>query len=398
LTTGTIAAVGFIFWLLNSHLFSAGQIGVATTLISGTTLIAFVSLFGFDTTFVRFLPASRDRDADINTGLLIVFSTAIIVATLYVVCVPLLVPKLAFIRESFGFAIGFILLTAFWAVNLVTDSVFIAFRKAHYNLVIDGVIQGVVKLTLPALVVALGAYGIFMASGLAAVVAVVASIVLLMRTVGYTPKLSFSPSVLTRTRTYSAANYVANLLNLCPWLLTPLIILNVRGPRQAGFYYIAFQVSGILFSVGYAVSLSLFAESSYEGSDLPSLLRRSATVLALVCVPSGILVAVAGHWLLLLFGHQYSANATPALAILALSTPSVALYSAATTVLRITKQLRAVVAANVVYAVVIVGLTLLGARHGLQWVALAWLLGNTISGLVAIALAQVHLHGQVEPA
>jgi len=386
-----MAAIGFVFWLLNSRLFTAGQIGMATTLISGASIISIFSLFGFNTRFIRFLPASRQRDAEINTGLLIVFATALIAATLYVLLVPLMVPRMAFVRGSFGFAAGFIVLTAFWAVNVVTDSVFIAFRKAQYNVLVDGIIQGAVKLGVPALVVGLGAYGMFLASGLAAAAAVVASIVFMMRTVGYRPKLSLSLAVLRRTWEYSAANYAANLLSLCPILIIPLIILDVRGPRQAGFYFIAFQVASLLFSVGYAVSASFFAESSYEGSHLPSLLRRSARVLALVCVPCSVFVAATGHWLLLVFGHAYSANGAWTLAILALSAPSVALYSTAMTVLRITRQLGAVVVASAVYAVAILGLALVGASHGLQWVALAWLLGNTAAGLLAAGLAAAHL-------
>jgi len=392
LNTGTIAAFGFAFWLLNSRLFTAGQIGVATALISGASLISYFSLFGFNTTFVRFLPTSRQRDSEINTGLLIVFATALVVAALYVLLVPLIAPKLAIVLGSSGRAVGFVVLTAFWAVNVVTDSVFIAFRKTQYNLLVDGIIQGVMKLALPALVVGLGAYGIFMTSGLAAGVAVAASIVFMMRVVEYRPKLVLSSNVLRRTWEYSAANYAANLLNLCPMLITPLIVLDLLGPRQAGFYYIAFQVAALLFSVGYAVSASFFAENSYEGSHLPSLLRRSAKILAIVCIPSSILFAVAGHWLLLLFGPQYSANASSALVILALSAPSVAFCSTATTVLRITKQLRAVVVANAVYALIIVSVTLLGVRHGLQWVAVAWLLGNTATGFLAAGLAAIHFH------
>jgi len=390
LNSGAIAAFGFAFWLLNTRLFTAGQVGKATVLISGASLLSSISLLGFNTTFVRFLPTSRHRDADINTGLLIVFIAALIAASLYAFLVPSLAPGLAFIRGSFGAAAGFIVFTAFWAVNMVTDSVFIAFRKAQYNLLVDGVIQGVVKLALPVFLVGLGAYGIFVSSGAAAGAAVAASIVFMTRACGYKPRLWLSYGAVRRSFHYSAANYAANLLNLGPILVTPLIILSVRGPRDAAFYFVAFQVASLLYAVGYAVSISFFAEGSYEDSDLPSLLRRSARVLALICLPASIIVAVAGHWILLLFGHAYSANATSALVILALSAPSLALCSTATAVLRITKQLRALLAVNAVYALVIVTLTLLGARHGLYWVALAWLIGNTTAGLLATLLAAVH--------
>jgi O-antigen/teichoic acid export membrane protein len=387
LNAGTQAAVSFVFWLLNSHLYSAGQIGTATTLLSGAVTISWISLFGFNSTFIRFLPDSRQPNEEINTGLLMVFATGLVAALLYVAIVPLVVPRLGLVRASFSFAAGFIVLTAFMGVNLVTDSVFIAFRKVPYNVLVDGAIQGAVKLALPVLLVGLGAYGVFMSWGLAALVAVAASIVFMTQIVGYRPRLRVSPGVLRRTWNYSAANYGANLLALCPPLAIPLIVLDMRGPRQAAFYFVAYQVANLLFALGWAVSTSFFAEGSHEGSDLASLLRRSAKVIALVCIPCGIFVAATGHWILLMFGLAYSVGGTSTLAILALSTPLVALSSTAMMVLRITKQLRALVLATAVYAAVIVGLALLGARRGLPWVAAAYVVGTTAAGLLAAGLA-----------
>jgi O-antigen/teichoic acid export membrane protein len=390
LNTATMAAVAFVFWLLNARLFAASQVGMATTLISGASIISLISLFGFNTTFVRFLPTSRRRDAEINTGLIMVFVTALAAASVYVLLIPTIAPKLVFVRGSFGFAAGFVVLTAFWAVNLVTDSVFVAFRKTQYNVVCDGVILGVVKLGLPALMIGLGAYGMFLASGVAAAAAVVASILFMMRTLGYKPRLRLSPSALRLAMGYSAANYVANLLSLSPLLIVPLVVLDIRGSRQAAFYFIAYQMASLLFAIGYAVSLSLFAEGSHADAHLPLLLKRSVKLIAAVCVPSSVLVAATGHWLLLLFGKEYSANGTTTLIILALSAPSVALCSTAFTVLRVTRQLGAVVLASGVYAVVIVGLAVVGAGHGLPWVAAAWLLGNTVAALLAAGFAILH--------
>src|SRR2546421_1625985 len=168
LTTATMGGVGFLFWLVNARLFTSSQIGVATTLISATALICYLSLLGFDATFIRFLPRSSNRDAEINTGLILVLGAALVVSTAYVLAAPIFVPALRFVRASPLYAIGFVVLTAFAAVNLVTDSVFIAYRGATYNFIVDGLLQGAAKLALPALLTGLGAYGIFAASGGAA--------------------------------------------------------------------------------------------------------------------------------------------------------------------------------------------------------------------------------------
>ena len=382
LTTATMGVLGFVFWALSARLFSSGQIGVATTLISATSLISYLSLLGFNTTFVRFLPGSRDPDAEINTGLLLVFGAGLVVALVYILGVPSVVTQLRFVRDSAIYAAGFVLLTAFAAVNLATDSVFIAFRAARYNFLVDGLIQGGVKLALPLALVGLGAYGIFAASGLAAFVAVALSVFFLIRRLRYQPRLRVSRDVIRRVSGFSAANYVANVLNIVPILLIPLIVIHARGTSQAGYYYLAFQLANLLNAVTYAVSQSLLAEGSYDGTDLGVLARRSAGIQGLVMLPAAGLLCLASSQVLLIFGPDYSHRAGGALFVLSLATLAVALNTWTSSLLRLTRQLVALVAANVVFVVAITGLSLLWVHRGLAWVSAAWLVGNLLAGAI----------------
>jgi O-antigen/teichoic acid export membrane protein len=381
------AAIGFVFWLLCARLFATDQVGTATTMIAGSLCISLVSLLGVDSTFVRHLPTSRDRDEQITVGVAVVFVAALAGAGLYVVMVAWAVPGLRVLQASIGVAVGFIVLTAFTAVNIVTDSVFVAYRKTQYNVLVNGVIQGLIKLVLPFFLVGLGAYGIFMASGLAATVAMAASLLLLGRVVGYRPRMRSPGRALGRAWSYSLANYATNLLVQSPALIIPLVVLHALGPDEAAFYYVSYQVAALLFAAGWAVSLSFFAEGSYDDANLTCLIRRSARALALVSVPGGIAVAVAGHWILLAFGPAYSAGGTVTLAVLALSAPAVALCSTAMTVLRIRRRLRGLMVTGALYASVTVVLAAEGAPHGLQWVAVAYLVGTTTAGLAAAGLA-----------
>jgi len=398
LSTATMAVLGFAFWLLSARLYTPGQIGRATALISAVALISQIGLFGFNNTFIRFLPSSRQRDTDISTGLLVVLAAAALTATMYIFVVPYVAPKLNFVRHSPGLAIGFIVFATFSAANLVTDSVFIAYRKTQYNLLVDGFIQGLTKLVLPIALIGLGAYGIFAASGLAATVAIAASLFFMVKRLGFRPKLGVSFGVLKQTWEFSAANYLANLLNLTPIFAIPLIVLDTRGASQTGYFFVSFQIANLLNAVGYSVSSSLLAEGSYEDSDLATLLRKSARVMALISVPTGILVAITARWLLMVFGATYSRHAASTLAVLALATPSVAFYVWSTTILRITKQLRALIGANIVYGLTIVGLALYWAHRGLVWIAIAWLIGNLLSGGIAALAAFMHMRTSMRPA
>lgn len=386
ITTGALGGLGFAFWLVNARLFGASQVGEATSLLSATALISYFSLFGLNSTLIRYLPRSGHRDEEVTIGLLLVFGVAVLLSLAYVAATPVIAPSLRPVVGSFWRTLSFAFLSAFAAVNLCTDSVFIGLRAASYNFFIDGLLQSVVKLALPVAFVGLGAYGIVLASGLASTVAVVASIVMLGARLGLRPSVRDVRGVTRRLVRFSAANYLASLLNLVPILVLPTLVLDHRGAAQAGYYYIIFQIANLLNGGAYAISESLFAEGSYGEAALRELGRRSAVVIGGLMIPASILLAAVAHWLLRIFGPEYSRNAASALAVLALGGIGVSLNSWTGSLLRITDRLWSLVLSNVLYAGTIIGLAAAWVHAGLVWVAWAWVIGNVASGTVGALL------------
>ncbi|MCA1690966.1 MAG: oligosaccharide flippase family protein [Actinobacteria bacterium] len=381
LSTATMGLLGFLFWLVAARLFPLEQIGVATTLIAATNLLSQVGLLGFNTTLITSLPSASARSDEIDSAVLLVFAATVAAALAYILIVPTFTPKLAFVGDSAPLVAGFALLTAFSAVNLLTDSVFIAYRAARFNFVVDGVIQGGAKLALVAAVVGLGSYGLFLASGLAALAAVVASITLLVLRFDYRPRLRIRMGVVRSAFRASAANYVANLFNLLPIMALPLIVLNRRGPADAGLFFVAFQIANLLYAITYAVSQSLLAEGSHPGGSIGVLARRSAKIQAGVIVPAALALALVAVPLLGIFGPVYRLHAVGTLVLLAAAAPAVALNTWTTALLRLTGSLGALVWSNVIFAATICLGATAWASRGLSDVALAWLLGNLMSGI-----------------
>lgn len=385
LSTVTTGAVGFLFWTVVARSFSADDVGLGSTLVTASSLIAYSSLLGFNQTFVRSLPGSDHRDALINTGLLMVLGAGIVLAVAYILVVPVFVTELEDVRSRPLYALGFVLLSAFTAANLATDAVFLAYRSALYNFVIDGLVQGAAKLALPLALVSLGAYGIFLASGAAAVVAVAVSIALLVRRFGYRPRWQISRIVVRREVGFSAATYSAHLLDMAPVLLVPIIVITTRGPADAAYFFIAFQIANMLYAVTYAVSQSMFVEGSYDRQGLRRLARRSLVLQAKVVPAGSVGLALLAPLILGIVGADYRGNGTAALIVLALSAPVVAVNTWTVSLLKLTGQLRVLIIASVIHAGVICGLAALWSGRGLMWVALAWLVGNLMSGVVACA-------------
>ena len=382
LSNASQGAFGFAFWLLGARLYSVNDVGLATTLVTAVILIAYMSLLGFNNTFVRYLPTSLERDDDINTGLILVGVVAAVLAVAYALGAPSVVPELSFVRDSPGYMVGFVVIVAFSTMNLLTDSVFIAYRAAHYNFFVDGVLQGAAKLVLPALLVGMAAFGLFLSSGAAAVVAVLVSLTLMARKYSYRPRPRVSLSVVRKVFRYSGATYVADLLMMSPVLFLPLIVVNRLGPSAGGYYYIALQMANTIFAMSYAVSQSLFAEASYEDLAAQGLVRRSALLQARSVIPLALVLALGSHLALAIFGSEYAAHASSTLAVFALSAPAVALNYWTAVLARIQLKLKVLVVTNLFFGVFTSLLAAAWAGRGLAWVAGAWLLGNLTSGAV----------------
>jgi len=374
---------GFVFWLLAAHLYSSSSIGRAGTVISTMVLISFISDLGLSNTLVRVLPTSDDMDSEINLALVLTTGMAMVIATAYLLVAPSLVPRLDFLRANTLDAIGFVLLNGCAAANLLTDSVFIARRRSHYNLLVDGIFQGVAKLACLGGFVGLSAYGIFLSNGIGGAVAVVASLIVMVWRLGYHPSLKVDIAVFIRNIRFSLTNYVASVFQLLPLLLLPIIVLNDEGARHAAYFFIAFNLANLTYAVPFAMGQSLFAEGSQGKVDIRALARRAARIVGPVTLVMAVVIAGSVRWILLIYGHTYSHNATPTLIVMVAALPIVAFNNNGQVLLKLQGRVRTLVVVNVASFVVILGLAEVWGPKSLPLVGLAWLLGNLVAALLA---------------
>ena len=118
LSSGLQAAFGFMFWIIAARLFNPTDVGRASSLIAATTVIAYLALLGLNSTFVRYLPTTADKDALITAGLLLVAVYGAAIGLAYVLLTPVLTPGLAFLQHRPALAVCFVLLTAAAGVQL----------------------------------------------------------------------------------------------------------------------------------------------------------------------------------------------------------------------------------------------------------------------------------------
>jgi O-antigen/teichoic acid export membrane protein len=385
-STGLTAGLGFLFWIIVDHSYSPERVGLATSLINAISMISYLSLFGLNSALIRFQASGRAaRNGQVTRGLLITAGGGLLFGNAFLVLLPWLSPQLEFIRANPLYALLFVAFCGFAAVNLLTDSVFMAARLPHYNMLVDGIIQSVAKLAMPIFLVTFGTVGIVASTGFGYAAAVFASILAMCWRLGYRFDLRSKGTRLRESARYSLANYGSALLNLIPQLALPMIALQRLGGEAEAYYFMAFQVANILYTASHSIGDATFAEASHDVSRLGECMRRAARLNLIVGLPAIAVVALAADLLLHLFGASYASNARGLLIVLAVGALAVAFNNWSSNGLRIVGRIRPLVSSNIVYALVSIGMAEATASRGLLWIAFAWVTGNLLSGLVAVA-------------
>jgi O-antigen/teichoic acid export membrane protein len=358
-------------------------------LISATSTIAYFSQLGLNGMIVRFLANSKKPDAQITHSLLMVGGWGLLISGIYLSLVPFYAPALSFLRDNLLYAVGFLVAGALAGINLLTECVFIGARKPEYNL-FSRFIQGATKLVLPFALIGLGAYGIFAAGGGGYLVAVVFSILCMRRTLGFRFDFRRQAAITKAQLSYSFSTYISSGLDILTIMVLPLITMHTLGSAAAANFFLTFQIAITLYGISFAIGEALFAEGSFDESRLASVLKRSGLLLVTLQVPALIVVAVGGRFILSLFGGEYAENGQHLLEILAIGAIAVALNTWARYVLRLTGLMKSLIASNLVFAAVTIGLAQLWGSRGLEWFGWAWLIGNLVSGLCAVVAIIVH--------
>lgn len=382
LAAGATAGFGFVFWIIIAHTFNTASVGLATTVLSMSGLIALLGLAGFDTTFIRFLAKSKKRNDQINSGLLGAAGTTAILAILFCVLIPWLSPKLSIIDKNPWFVLAFIVFTIFSCWNTLTNAALIAYRRASFVLVIN-IIFSALKMCLPFLVHSGGPMTIFVIVGIAQIVNVALSIAALVKFYDYTPSLKIHFDVIKKTIRFSSTVYVGNVLNLLPDSALPLIVIDKLGASSAAYFYIAFTIANLLYTIAFSTTQALLAEASFYEADFKAHILKGLRVISALLIPAIVLIFVLCPFILRIFGRNYENGSTELLRIMSVSGLAVMFYAILGTTFKLTHNLKAILATTSTNAIAIIVLSLLLApRWGLDGVGWAWMIGSFASVFV----------------
>lgn len=378
-----MAFLGFFFWTINARLYSAADIGIATALISTTSLIVNISLLGFNNAIIRYLPKWPNKNEYINIVFLYISLVSLIVGIIFIAFAGFFAPKLQPVFLDIGFAVFFAVFIVVSSINTITDSLFISYRSTHFILIIY-TIMSLSRIIFALLMPKSLHNATFYEYAVSIVLAAILSILFLNRYRDYRPSLHWRVGSLGETWKFSFANYISSIVAGVPTMILPLFILNRIGAAQAAYHYIGMMIASIIFVIPQSITQSLFSEGSHnEKNILPLTFKSLRLTLLLVTIPIVIFI-VFGKFLLVIFGKEYSLNVYAYLCLLVLSAYPLAINYVCFAVVKLKQLNRALIYINVFNTIIFIILYFYLIRLGLWGVGIAWLTGNIIAAAIYV--------------
>lgn len=398
LNSVVFAASGFLFWIIAAHFYTDVEVGRGAAAIAAVSLLMQISHLGLGFALIRFVSDSEKRAvALINSILTVGLLASLVVATIFLFGLPLWSPGLLFIRHDSVYISAFIVFTSAFTLYQLLNNVFVAKRQTKPTFY-QGLIAGLVRFPLCYILAFLYAsFGIFASFGIAMLLSIIISLILLLPTVqkDYRPYPYFSISLIGPVMArFAGVNYLSNFLWIAPSQLFPLIVLNVLGAEMNAYFYIAWAIANILFIIPLAIANSLFAEGSYNSKLLRDYTLRAVKINILLLVPAAGLLLLLGRFVLAIFGSAYSIEAESLLILLIISVFPLAVNHLVINILRVVNNLPGILIISSLMAVSTIGLSYVFITdYGILGVGIGWLIGQAFTAVIGAVFILVFARG-----
>ena len=402
LNTALTSALGYFYWVVAAHGYSARIVGLATALIAAQSLNALVCCFGVDALLIQELPRVEEDGAWsslVTTAVVLGFSISAAVAAGVATLLSTFSANYTILRDPVDLLL-FILGAGFGTAGGMIDATFIAGRQGN-QVLFRNVVFCALKLPIMALPLLLtrgrSVSDILLSWALAMFISLVGSYVWQVRQIrpDFRPQFGGGLAHFVKLRGTVLSQFLTNVGSQLPQFMLPVIVVALVTPVANAYFYLSWTVGSIFLFVSPAVSLSLFVEGSHS-EDISRTARKSLTFISALLLPLILGAVVLAHPVLRLFGPQYASHGTTLLRIIACSAIPDAVTNVYVSVARIQRQVRRAARLNVMMALLAVALTAVLVQFtsvaGPGW---AWLIAqSTGAALVALPLFRVLRDGR----
>ena len=391
LILGRVAAsgLGYLTWLITARLFDAREVGIASGIVSAMMLCVQLALFGIGAAVIKTYPLHLESPSwMINTALNLIAAASLATAAIFLIFARAFFSELNVVSALPLYALLFLGINIFGAINVLMDHVSIAIKRGDQVLtrnVLFGVITIAGVAVLPLLAETTTSIAIISAWAAAGFFACLIGTIQIFRSI---PAYSYTPAIEKQTAWQligiGLPNYLLTLAERAPNWILPIIITEMLSPVENARWYAVWMMAWVVFLVPISVGQNLFAEISHHPENFHRPLRLSIRNSLIGGSVAAALVIVLAPLMLGLLGKEYAAAGTTPLRILALAILPITVIQMYYAVCRGTQRLReATITGLACGAAGIAAATYAGMHYGLSGMAIAWLVTQSIAAVWA---------------
>lgn len=389
-STVLTAGLGVLFWAVAARAFTTEQVGRDGALITAMISLAILCDLSINNIILRYFPQLREHLAKrVWQAYLIAGTSALIGGSLFVFLAPLLSSQFDFLRGGTAMTFAFPLSVAFWAVFVLQDSVLTAMSKATWLPAENGAFSAAKIVVILGMAWASVEHGIFFGW--------MAPLVVILPVINYLIFKRVLPAAQQAQRgatgvvavlgwrkllTFVSQDIVQIAVSQICIIALPLMVVALSGPTQAAYFIVPFTLIMAFDLLFFAVAISIVTEGARDRERVPEMLHMAVKRLYGFVLPASLVIVVAAPLLLWPNGMEYVENSSSVLRLLALASIFRAIQTLYVAILRLENRGHGLVWIQVVNAVITIGFVfLLAEDNGAKGVALAWLIGITLTTL-----------------
>jgi O-antigen/teichoic acid export membrane protein len=383
ITNFSSLAIGFFFWMVATRLYTPGDVGVISAILSSMSLIAVISSAGLPMALTLYLPRNTKNAGNIiNSSLIVAIMISVIVSLIFLFEINIFAPKLKIILGNFGSISIFVMTTMMTTLSLLIGGTFTAGRRSSFQMVKESIF-GITKILILIMLTGFGAIGIFISWSLGLVVAIIVGFFLMYKLWRYKPVAEFDPIIKTMTR-FSIGNYIAGIFYSLPRFIFPIIIVNLISPESAGYFFIAMTIAGLFFGIPEAVAGPFLADSS-DKEKFWFNVRKALKFEMSLLIPGLFLLVIFGKFVLNLFNPNYAVNSFNSLLILSATSIPLSLLTTFMMIRNAQKRVMSSIIVDVFVATVTIILSIpLMKLWNIEGIAISYLVANTIAATIVV--------------
>jgi O-antigen/teichoic acid export membrane protein len=397
---GATAGIGLAYWAVATHLFTAGDVGLAAAAASTALLLAAAGALGIPLLILADLKTidASERRVVLTTGMAIAGVVVLILSIATMTLSPFLGKSLKLIGADPVTASLFVVGSVATVAGLTLDDAAIGLHRGAAQLW-RGTLSSVLKLAIVGLLVLAStrtSAGLIFAWAFALVVSLVVCIPMLRLepTLAGEGNLSARVALGRRYGMLSLKHHALNLSINSISYVVPLIAVLLISPQQVAYFSTALLLSSTVMIIPYLLALSLFAESSGDQGLLRRHVRQTLPLGLALCGALVVAVQIAAPLVLRIFGPAYAANGTTALRILVLVGPAYVIKDHYVAIRR--AQGRLGDAAKIMAAgssAEVVGAALGGISRGMTGLCIGWVVAAWCEAVVLLPAVIRVFHG-----